>query len=308
MAGERTAVAGLSGRVVNPGPSKRGWHRIAKASLCVATAGWNLLDGSDGRRPESSVLSDPLIYGQAWHLLMAHRYLHMGLAQRGRVRVGEEEVSDPAEFMSVADIFRYISEVYGDSVSSDLQRAYTLYGMKYATEARDYIVHGVETQIEATLPDLGGLLPDDRRLYTQRADLVLVERATKKVWILDHKTVYRIESATHDQFIMDGQFLGYAALGANKWGEKFGGVLLGRAVVRGKDAGKFARGELPASPAAVSGHLHNVAQVELDVLTQERMHGTDIGKWRKTTTEQTCVGKYDKCEFFGRCRFGWQKE
>ena len=296
---------------IDPGPSRRGWHRIGKAMACVRQYGFSVLDkmagGSGG--PDTSE-SEALIYGKAWHLIMAHHYALMGLSQRGRVRAGEQtftagdqnKCSDENTIAEMAEVFGRVEVLWGPEIAGNLRIVYNAHIGRFASEVRDWEIQGVEVELEATLPDCGGKLNDARRLYTQRADLVVLRSG--KIWIVDHKTVYRIEAKTSDQFLMDGQFIGYAAIGAAKWGEKFGGVILNRAVVRGRDSGVFARTEIAASPAAIASHLSNVAEVELDILGQEERHGWNVGAWRGSTSEHVCYGKYGPCAYIGRCRFG----
>jgi hypothetical protein len=290
---------------IEPGPSRRGWHRIAKARNCLAAYGWSKMDGENGAdRPAAK--SDALVAGSAWHLIMAHRYAHMGIAHNGSrgVRIGDKVYTDPRDIASLDEVFEYLEASCEPVMWSELRQAYRKYEAYWANEAQKIKVMGVETELETRLPDFEGMppLPEDRRLYTQRADLVI--QSGNRVYIVDHKSVFRIASDTLDQFLMDGQFLGYAALGDARWGTDFGGVTVNRTVIRGKSAGECDRQILRTSPAATALHFRGVYFTELQILQQEEMNGKQYNLWHKTATEQACYGKYGACPHLGRCRHG----
>ena len=62
---------------------------------------------------------------------------------------------------------------------------------------------------------------------TGRADLIIQQRSTGKVWIVDHKTTGRISGTQPKYYGISGQLIGYEYMGREIFGEElWGGMLL----------------------------------------------------------------------------------
>jgi hypothetical protein len=153
----------------------------------------------------------------------------------------------------------------------------------------------VEEELRAQIPKWNG---DGTFLFTQRADLA-VQDPDGKYWIVDHKSCYRIESKTLRQHIISGQFLGYQVFGRKLWGRDFGGVIVNR--VKLSEPYDFDRTTLEPAPSAIKHFAKNLA-------LQEHMVGMFEGKppveWPAVYSDQTCWGKYGKCDAFELCQWG----
>ena len=280
----------MTGTLLNAGPSERGWHRIEGASRCLRLFAWR----------ESGALtwksSEPLIKGSLLHIGLAHVYAR----QRA-----EEQGEDPDYYMLPEEAVRALAAIEADQASTAHETALWRVSVPNiilairAYEARwrhcSWKVVMVEEELRAQIPKWDG---DGTFLFTQRADLAVQDR-DGKFWIVDHKSCYRIESKTLRQHILSGQFLGYQVFGRRLWGRDFGGVIVNR--VKLSEPYDFDRTTLEPAPSAIKHFAKNLA-------LQEHMVGMFEGKppieWPAVYSDQTCWGKYGKCDAFELCQWG----
>ena len=276
--------------LLNAGPSERGWHRIEGASRCLRLFAWR----------ESGTLvwkeSEPLIKGSLLHIGLAHLY-----ARKRNELAGD----DPEQYYSPADAVRQLSEIGASEANTahaaalwrvtvpNIILALNAYEARWQSCSWEPIM--VEEELRAHIPKISG---DGTFLFTQRADLA-VKDADGTYWIVDHKSCYRIESKTLRQHILSGQFLGYQLFGRKLWGENFGGVIVNRVKLSGDY--DFDRTVLEPAPSALKVFAKNLA-------LQEQMVGMFEGKppleWPAVYSDQTCWGKYGKCDAFELCQWG----
>ena len=276
----------MAQHLLNAGPSERGWHRIEGASRCLRLHAWR----ESGAMPK--VETEPLIKGSLLHIGLAHYYVRMNR-------------DDPDYYYSPEDAVRKLSAVGAREAST--AHAAALWRVSapniilslQAYEARwrncGWEPVMVEEELRAHIPKYNG---DGKFLFTQRADLA-VRDSDGIHWIVDHKSCYRIESKTLRQHILSGQFLGYQLFGRKLWGDNFGGVIVNR--VKLSQPYGFDRTVLEPAPSAIKLFAKNLA-------LQERMVDMFEGKppleWPAVYSDQTCWGKYGKCDAFELCQWG----
>ena len=195
-------------KLIDPGPSDRGWHQFQKALQCPRKYALSY------RVPKDQVVreaSDALVKGSLIHVGLAHVY---GL------RRGDTDLYSPED--AIAELSRRELETTGNELWEKhrelAQHVVRQYELFWAHE--DWTPLLIEEQFKAQVPGPSGMF-----LYTQRADLV-VQDSMGLVWIVDHKTTFRISSRTVARYVLSGQFLGYRLFGQKIFKKKFGGVLL----------------------------------------------------------------------------------
>ena len=160
--------------LLDAGPSERGWHRIEAAARCLRL--FALKESGHVPFPES----EPLIRGSLVHIGLAHIYARKKEADAG---------GDPEQFYSPMDAVLKLAEKNGDRWVDMVDHCCDMvnaYRMRWGDD-RKWKVISVEEELRAKLRG--------RWLYTQRADLI-VEDDFGKVWIVDHKTAFRIAAKT----------------------------------------------------------------------------------------------------------------
>lgn len=271
----------MSKILLDAGPSERGWHRIETAARCLRF--FALRESGAVPFPES----EPLIRGSLVHIGLAHIYARKQAADSG---------NDPEKYYSPMDAILKLAEKNGPAWEGlvdhccDMVNAYRL---RWGDDKKWKVI-SVEEELRATL----------RRkwLYTQRADLI-VEDEHGKVWIVDHKTAYRIASVTLSPHILDGQMLGYQMFGRKRFGKRFGGVIINRITTRAPFA--FDRSLLEPAPDALSRFVGNLCDVEEMI---ERYEGRPPMEWPGTYSNMICTHKYGKCDAFEQCQWGVSSE
>ena len=203
-------------KLVDAGPSERGWHQFEQANRCMRWWAFNHVPPTI-----AFPMSAPLVRGSLFHLGLAHHYISAKTDTSGynyyepsdAIAVYANEQAKSTGSTSEANLWlEHIEPV---------QKAVAAYQLYYSS--CDWKTLEVERELRAYIPRLE---PDTEPfLYTQRADLI-AEDSGGGVWIVDHKTCYRIDSKTLRQHILSGQFLGYHVLGRQKYGRRFRGVII----------------------------------------------------------------------------------
>lgn len=288
--------------IINAGKSERGYHRIGLASVCLRSYAYKYLDKpKDGAEASTGGGDDgkdsmPLIRGSLLHLGLAHHYAHQSIRKHGFALVNGVRVTDHDELLPPMEAVEMEAQKNGilwtGHVPSIID-CIEAYARKWGNDD-NWDILGIEHEYRMRLPTL----PREVSLYTQRADLVVRERSTGKVWIVDHKSAYMLNGKTAKQYVLHGQFLGYQAIGRKEYGRDFGGVLLNRIKINGNE---FDRRPSEPAPASVVGFVRNLVHVEKQIL--DYMH-LPPDAWPGTLHETVCVSKYGECPYFNRCQWG----
>ena len=101
------------------------------------------------------------------------------------------------------------------------------------------------------------------------------------------------------QHVLSGQFLGYQIFGRKMYGKDFGGVIVNR--VKLSEPLDFDRTILEPAPAAMRRFTKNLAMQESMV---DMFEGQPPQEWPAVYSDQTCWGKYGKCDAFELCQWG----
>ena len=202
------------GRVIDPGPSKAGSHRLADAAKCLRK---HFLKRDRARHQPSSTWTtiEPFVKGTLVHLGLAQMYAQMYCRQQGQA---EDEFLDPIEAMNnkandyrAPDVWRRVLPYCVATVEAYRNR------WELQDESR-YDIIAIEKQYEISVTD------PDRGVdycYTQRLDLGVREKSTGGVIFWDHKTTATYQSWIKYRYELALQFVGYNALGALHYGNDF---------------------------------------------------------------------------------------
>lgn len=269
------------GELLYTGPSERGWHRIESMLRCPRLYALRHIEGLEFQT------SRPLVSGTLIHLALAHHYKRLQCRQQGT----DPDVWKHPEHAVVALAEKNAAQtkLWGE-VFPNIAAAYYQYRQNWSAEK--WKVLEVEEEMRARLGP-------EKFLYTQRPDLV-VEDEHERVWIVDHKSTYRIGSKTLRQHILDGQFLGYQMFGRAKYGERFAGVIVNR--IKLTSPYDFDRRALEPAPAALKNFTETVINAER--LIQKYGKDNKISDFPMALNNQTCFGKYGQCSAFEQCQFG----
>ena len=184
--------------------------------------------------------------------------------------------------------------------------------LEYAALARevvsDYIAHWqfetweplyVEQQFRSHVTDDEG----NRHLYTQRADLIIRDPATGKIYVVDHKTTGRITTKTVRRYTLSGQFLGFQVLGKKAFGDSFGGLILNMIQLPGKDPTTFKRPSMDPAPYGLRTLKQTLLHAEGTI--KRYQHLKDPLDWPGVHHETACWTPYGMCPFHETCQFGF---
>lgn len=266
--------------LLDAGRSEAGWHRVESAIRCPRLFAWKEIEGIRGE------ISAPLVRGSLLHIGLAHHYARVRERQTG----GDPErwLAPDAAIATLAEKNSEESPLWMDCAPAIID-VYFAYRENWGQE--DWKILEVENQMKARVGE-------KKHLYTQRADLT-IEDPHGRVWIVDHKSAYRINSATLRQHLLDGQFLGYQLFGKAKYGKRFAGVLVNR--VKLTPRYDFDRRALEPSPSAYKWFVRAIEEGEKRI-------AENLGKppmeWPMAISNQICFGKYGACDAFDLCRFG----
>lgn len=264
----------MSDRIlINTGPSPRGWHRIESFLRCPTFYWWRA--NGHGERSEA------LVRGSIGHAGLAHFYARLRARQHGQ---------SIDAYYNVPDAMRLVGETFGDLGRSLVPKVIPVvegYVNRYATIDTRLKIIGVEELLETEFYGFR---------YTARADLV-VEDEQDRVWIYDHKFVGRIEDKVFRRYSLSGQFLGLHHLGARRYAERFGGVLV-NAVGMDRRVGRTA---LDPAPWALTRFPAVVANTERQIAALAEV---PIESWPMALSEVVCVTPYGPCPHFDACRWG----
>lgn len=284
--------------LLDAGPSRVGWHRHATFLRCHQLYAYQQVLKMQFEE------SAPLIRGSLIHIGMAHYWVRRALAKGPltmNLHEGSVELKSPDDVMTPALAIESLA----------LKQAWRTAWLRWSPLAQDALAaYEVE---QAVAPDNFRPIGVEIELlcqihgwdYSQRADLVVQDLTTGKIWIEDHKHTALLSEDTVDAFSIDGQFLGLYWLGRLFYGEQFGGVYahmidIGRAGTKGRGTFKFKRIPVTPSVPLLREFPDTVREVreEIDRLLAS---GRDPWKWRKAMNQLSCVHRYGRCEAWELC-------
>jgi len=227
--------------------------------------------------------SDAQARGILLHLVLAHHY-----AKRNRLPNFRQdgEALTAGEVMTPEDAAHALAEdqpVFRPWLGPVVE-AYGAYCTYWGESDFDQVL-----ALEHTLHAIGEYpVP-----YCQRADL-LVKRQDK-VWIIDHKgSGYSGGSSLFEQVSIDAQFVGYHWLGRQRFGKKFGGVILNQ--VSFEKGFRFKRAEIPVLPQVLADFEYAIRTAGDE---WNRLQGKPMPK---RFHSEVCWDRYGKCDHFDSCR------
>ena len=267
-------------KLMNAGPSERGWHRIESALRCPRLYAWE----QSGQLERE--LSEPLVRGSLVHIGLAHHYQRLKETQSG---------GNPDEWYSCEEAIQILAQ--REAINSPFWEKLVPLATDVCSAYKNNWLHESWKILEVEY-ELRAHFGKEKHLYTQRADLI-VEDQDGKIWIVDHKTAYRIVSKTLRQYTLDGQFIGYQMFGSAKYGSRFAGVILNR--IKASPKYDFDRRPIEPSPAALKDFIATLLEAERRV---KKWEGKKPREWPMTLSNQVCYGKYGQCSAYNLCRFG----
>ena len=278
-------------KLVDTGPSEFGWHRYDDLRCLRLYA---LSHGADMR----TIPASALVRGSMAHVALGQHYARLQMTQQDK---------DPDEFYHVREGLA----AYGETLTSDAAREvysqyfgetlalHNQYLAQYGTDPRWKVI-GVEEQFKVQVRD-----GDKQYPYTQSCDLVVQDRQTGEVFMIDHKTMARQTPRVIERYEANGQFVGYQWLGKLRYKEQFGGVII-NALQKPKKGGRWGFNRVFVRPAP--GMIRDfkkfiiLSQRRLAAATEE--FGENWDDWPSAPHSGNCYGPYGACQFLDRCRRG----
>jgi hypothetical protein len=275
--------------LIDPGPSRKGWHRLQKVLTCPRLYALSYL--TDAPPVRKGDPPEPLVKGSMLHVALAHHYAD-----------GMEEYADK-DLYTPTDAVQQLIELQ----PNDERAAWQRHAKQVCATYADYNMHwgkerwkpmGIETELMVNIFDEK---MNRTYLYTQRVDLAWRHPMTGKVWFVDHKTTARWTPQTLSKYSMNGQFLGYQMIGEKKFGDDWGGVLL-NVIEWGKGGGSPTFKRMPVDPAphSVERFRQSIIRGERTLLEYENMEPKD---WPGAHHDGACW-PYRQCKFYSTCQWG----
>lgn len=288
-------------KLIDPGPSEAGWHRIQSITRCLR---YYALNCEQVARPQT----DALVNGSLVHVGLAHWYArrkarldgtdpdayyepHEAIARLAMNKASEPDLAEVDRRLWLSHVEMAKHMVHLHSQHYDAETFHPLH---------------VEEQIRGHVRGEEG----ERYLYTQRADLIAKDSAGM-VWIIDHKTTFRIAPKTIKRYTLSGQFLGYQLLGKKLFADRFGGVLLNmlqRPLLKQYNDNQqlsidLKRVTLEPAPFAVKTLKQTILAAERQI--KQYNHLDDAMDWPGAYHETACTTPYGTCPFHETCQFGF---
>jgi hypothetical protein len=276
-------------KLINPGSSRKGWHRLQNALRCPR------LHALSVKYRDSTPLSPALIRGTLVHVGLAHYYAKIQAKQKG-IKNEYYPAHDSVEVLAMQQTSQRDEWC---ALVSEVQRVLAAYGLHW--ESEQWEVVDIEKEIQANVFDDDW---NETYLYTQRVDLIVRHPKTRKIFFIDHKTTYRIGKKTTGRYTLSGQFLGYQLLGSGLLKENWGGVML-NLIEWPKTPDtipQFQRLDIERAPFAVSNFKKTIIQAER-IIRANQGH-TDPMAWPGAYHEYTCWTAYGPCSYHDLCQWG----
>jgi hypothetical protein len=246
----------------------------------------------------------PFVKGELLHCGLAHLYKRKQLEDKG---LDPDAYYKPHEAVGVLAMRNSMRSDMWQEQAPMVQEALVAYEQEWMPDDHWEILH-VEKELKARVRDeerlmRGRELPKGHTyyLYTQRADLIVRDKGTGKIWIIDHKSTYRIAPKTVRRYTLSGQFIGYRLLGRAQWGREFAGVRLN--MVQLSSEFKFSRPRLEPAPATDDRFKTTILYGERLIADMTEQHGVDT-PWPQTFADSTCWSSYGPCPMYELCQWG----
>lgn len=279
-------------KILNSGASPRGWHRLQLASECLQKYAWTYKPGEPAQPADPTILGESPEVQAAAPALARGRLIHLGLAQHYARMKNRQEGKSENEWMPMEEaVHQVAAEEKCTEHVKDVLETLAAYKRAYVNDEFQIKILEVEGLNETKL---GG-----QYRLTGRFDLVY--ESAGQIYVCDHKTSGRITNQHKLFYSVSGQLLGYSRMAREKYGERFGGMVVNLVQLPPKPT--FMRIPLPRSPNLEMQFEDRAVDIEQSIerLLAERRKYTD---WPKAMSELTCMTRYGACPFFDRCRFG----
>lgn len=266
--------------IIDSGPSERGWSFYSKFLRCPQLFFWKHIY-ADAHRLGWNDATAPLTRGTLVHVGLAHYYAQQWARENG---------FDPSKILAPLDAVARKAEQMGDLGAEMRPVAEAMLGSywrRYPVES--FHVVAVEEPMEIMFGDAR---------YTARLDLVVEERG--KVYIYDTKTTARMEAKTFPKYTLHGQFFGAWYLGRQRWGDKFGGIVINAV----SEDGECLRRPQEPAPFMLRKFPLIIKRAAGDIGRMTNLYGSDQDAWEARPDEQICFGPYGRCSAFELCRWG----
>jgi len=292
--------------LLDAGQSTRGWHRNQTMLRCAQLFAYKYLLGLN-------VTGEPRIKGSLAHIGAAHHYARMQARQQGW---------DPDRYHDPMTAIELLAASEGPDWTKHvpkIQAAIRAYVDKYGLD-EVFEVLAVEQQYHHRIaappgttrvakdPVTGDLrrdlpeVPVESFLFSLRADLTVRDRSTGRVRWIDHKSTGRVHGSSQvRKFTLSGQFLGMQVVGAEFYGDKWGGCQVN--FIGLEPPHSFLRRAPPAAPNALAHFEQAIVDSEMEQIRLER-EGRDPWSYPKKLNEQVCGGRYGPCDGWDLCQWG----
>lgn len=204
--------------LIDTGPSRAGAHQMETFEICPRM--YRLIrEAAEEPRVAGLAAGFYLNRGSLTHIGLAHYHAIRAIREHGRVQIADERVTDvdrlypPIEAVHVAAEAHY--EWRGSLTESDmLVRRYVEWA---ESNPHPWVVIGIEVEL--------GIMLTPTELYTARVDMLVKDRVTGLIQVVDHKTAYAPTDAPR-MYGHGWQMLGIAEIGRELYGAKWGGIVL----------------------------------------------------------------------------------
>lgn len=262
-------------------------------------------------------------FGRLFHKCEEIRLLH-GLSEATKTAQKEEVMSHflshpvPPDDHRTADRMLAILKVYNDRYAQDGWPESVLTdaeGVKFVE--RPFKVQLCTLPINATLPFNGSqLLPKDAGwrsndfegsdviirnlhiLYTGRIDVILRERSSGQLWVVDHKTSSIGGKTYYEDFRLSSQTVGYCWAAQKVLQQPVSGLLLNALIIRPLTktgiGQEFTRNNFFYSPNRLEEWEQNVKTIVTDFVA-------NLVRGYFPQHTKACMGKYGICQYHENC-------
>lgn len=278
-------------KLLNAGPSPRGWHRLQLAAECLQRYAWTYESPDEKAKFSSPALAK----GSLIHLALAQHYARMRAAQAPKSTMLGVETESPDDWMTPQDAVWLVAKAEGQEAYAQLAiDAYEAYQAFYADDMEEWKILEVEQLMSTKIAG--------KYLLTGRLDLV-IEDVGGRVWGIDHKTGGRITKQHKEYYGISGQLIGYEHMAREKYGDRLAGFMVNFIQHGQAPEFKFSRIEIARRPHLEGHFVQSVVDIEESI---ERMQasGREYDAWPKAMSELVCFHRYGPCAHVDKCRWG----
>lgn len=238
--------------LIDTGPSRAGAHQMETFEICPRM--FRLLQEARaevqvaGQLPATFYLDR----GSLVHIGLAHYHAQRAIREQGVVRVGDDQVRsademyDPLEAVHVA-------------AHASIERKATLRESEMLVKRYIEWSEGagpIPWQVLGIEVELGIMLTPSE-LYTARVDMLVRDRTTGRILVVDHKTAYNPADAP-TMYGHSWQMLGIQEIGRERFGDKWGGVVL-NCIASSREPKKLVMRAPPAVAPVLAGRWREMA-------------------------------------------------